>query len=241
MLGKRFLQFLRIKPSIKLEPKTELDDLCYRINALKLSEKNNSLKISSSKTSQSQYWLRNSLFYYKKIQSQQGIRFYHTSIVCHKKQKILQDMDHIDANGSIKHEVIQQREAFLKKHSMMQNKILHKNRIVYANYHLYDTRQLDANGNTNLQRMQSGNCPVGLDGNDLIVIHHLDQSHDGAWIILTNSFHQNHHHQLHSNISPINQVKRDLFQKEKNLFWKNQAAIHCEQEQENPSMRRCGR
>ncbi|MCS5707903.1 HNH/ENDO VII family nuclease [Candidatus Berkiella cookevillensis] len=250
MLGTRFLQCFRIKPLIKkhhyteskIDPKTDLDDLCHRINALKLSQKNTKPKISSNETyTQPQHWMRSSLFYYRKAKYYQGIRFYHTSIICHKKPKILQDADHIDANGCIKNELIQQREAFLKKHDMMQNKILHENRIVYANYHLYDIGQLDANGNTNLQRMQNGNCPVGLDGRDLIVIHHLDQSHDGAWIILTNSFHQDYHPQLHSNISPINRVKRDLFQEEKNFFWKNQAAMHLDLDKENQPMRRYGR
>ena len=228
MLGTRFLGLFRAKPSIKkyhhteskIDPKTDFEDLCYRLDELKLSQKNT--------TFEPKYRTRSSLFYYKKIRSHQSMRLYHTSIICHKKQKILQDADHIDTNGSIKAELIQERKFFLEKHGMMQDKILHQNRIVYANYHLYDIGQLDANGNTNLQRMQNGNCPVGLDGSDLIVIHHLDQSHDGTWIILTNSFHQDYHSQLHSNISPMNRVKRDLFQEEKNFFWKSQAAMHLD-------------
>lgn len=250
MLGMLFSRLLQKKPSIrkchyrsdtKIEPKTELDDLCARIDALKLSHQETIQKSSFTRTqAQSHHWMRLSFLYSKRRQYYQGVRFYHASSVSYKKQKILQDAEHIDLNGSIKSDLIQQRESFLKKHGMMQNKIIHESRIVYANYHLYDIWQLDANGNTNLRRMQNGNCPIGLDGKDLIVIHHLDQSHDGTWIILTNSFHQDYHSKLHSNISPINRVKREQFQEEKNFFWKSQAAMHLEWDKENRTTRRYG-
>ncbi len=63
MLGTRFLGLFRAKPSIKkyhhtesqIDSKTDFEDLCYRLDELKLSQKNT--------TFEPQYRTRSSLFY----------------------------------------------------------------------------------------------------------------------------------------------------------------------------------
>lgn len=151
-------------------------------------------------------------------------RFLHfTASNFSSRSKQQQHQHHLNARGFIKGEILDQRRSFLSNHGMLKDKMLYDGRTVYANYHLFKLMQEDAQGKTNLERMQNGNCPLGLDGEDYIVIHHFSQTHSGDWVVLTNEFHCTYHQELHSFCTPIDRVDVRKFQREKKAFWKCQA------------------
>jgi hypothetical protein len=153
-------------------------------------------------------------------------RSYFTSLVLYKR--ISKDMCDLNEKGLIKDEILRQRKAFLKEHSMLENKIDYLGRPVYANYYLYDVNQIDMIGRSNLQRMLCGICPIDKTGKDILSIHHFDQTMDGPWIILPGRFHQEQTKKLHSEVSLANGVNKQRFAKERIEYWKYQASLELE-------------
>ena len=78
--------------------------------------------------------------------------------------------------------------------------------------------QLDANGFTNLQRMQSG---LDINGNPF-ELHHIGQNADGALAILTVEEHDNA--VLHG-FKAISEIDRKAFAKQRKRFWKTMAKL----------------
>lgn len=155
-------------------------------------------------------------------------RYFHTSPI------LRADTHHLDAHGRIKEKYINKRLKLLDEQKLLQDVIEVEGRKIYQNEHLYNPDDTDYEGNTNLERMKRGNCPLCPDGG-FIVIHHLDQRHAGDWVILTNNFHQYYDLALHSQVSLEEGVQRDEFNKEKKAYWKSVAQrIEHERELEQP-------
>lgn len=146
-------------------------------------------------------------------------RFYSTST----RKKIYKDLDQ---DGTIKAEILEARRKVLLENGLLEDEFLYEGRIVYANKHLYDLNQTDSLGRSNFQRMQNGFCPVDRTGEDIIVIHHFDQTMSGPWVILTNRFHEQMHDQLHSDIVLKDKVRRKQFALQRKDYWKCQ--LQCE-------------
>lgn len=153
-------------------------------------------------------------------------RSYFTTPIIYKR--LSKDVFDLNEKGSIKEEILSQRKAFLKVHDMLENKIDYLGRPVYANYHLYDINQIDMIGRTNLQRMLRGICPIDKTGQDILTIHHFDQTMEGPWVILPCCFHQLHTAKLHSEVSLSNGVNKQRFAKERIAYWKYQASLELE-------------
>ena len=139
------------------------------------------------------------------------------------KPKEKMDWEHLDGSGKIKASILEKRKQFLQERGLLKDCFTYKNRLVFANKHLYDLSQKDTLGRTNLERMEQGFCPVDKTGQDIIIIHHFDQTMLGPWVILTNLFHQNESRQLHSFLILKDKVIRDKFNNERNQYWKYQA------------------
>ena len=147
--------------------------------------------------------------------------FYSTTVLYdHKK--------HLDRDRAIKEEYLIQRREFLQKHKLLQNENYFKDKVVYENFHLYDVNQVDKYGFTNLERMQNGLAPIAKDGIDYLIIHHFDQTHDGDWIILLNSFHSENDLALHTHAKVSRGVVRHVFAKERMEYWQHVANTHLE-------------
>ncbi|MBS0287939.1 MAG: hypothetical protein JSR17_11620 [Proteobacteria bacterium] len=147
------------------------------------------------------------------------------------KQSKHMDWHHLDKKGAIKEDILQIRKHFLEKHNLLQDMFYYRDRIVYANQHLYDIYQKDTLGRTNLQRMLAGFCPVDKTGQDIIIIHHFDQTMSGTWVVLTHRFHHEQSENLHSNVWVTDKVIRSAFKKERQAYWKFQAKelLECKQ------------
>ena len=141
----------------------------------------------------------------------------------HSSVPTLDERTHLDVLGHIKHELIHERIEFLQEHNLLEDKIDYEGRSIYCNKHLFSLNAKDRSGRTNAHRMAKGLCSV-TDDFDLVIIHHLDQSHHGDWVVLTNHFHQTYDRQLHSKTTVRNPVNRGTFQQEKKRYWKQQAS-----------------
>ncbi|EKM0669014.1 RHS domain-containing protein [Cronobacter turicensis] len=69
-------------------------------------------------------------------------------------------------------------------------------RKVYQRDNLFDPHYVDADGATNIQRMQAGNAPIGHDGLELN-LHHLTQDEPGAMVEILSSYHSKNDRILH--------------------------------------------
>ena len=94
---------------------------------------------------------------------------------------------------------------------------------------MYDPYHVDAEGIMNIDKMLNGNFPIGYDGVRITIIHHFDQKHKGAWVVLPDRFHRKNHGVLHSKPNPIDGVNRSAYGKERNEFWINQAQMIVEE------------
>ncbi len=137
-----------------------------------------------------------------------------------KKQQ--RDYLHLNEQGVIKKEILAIRQDFLKQHGLLQDKFKYEGRLVYGNFHLYDTEQKDIYGLTNLQRMSKGLCPINKVGKSLIIIHHFDQTMDGPWIILSDEFHCKFSKDLHSEVRVSGAVNQQ-FEEQRRAYWKYEA------------------
>ncbi len=146
------------------------------------------------------------------------------------------DNDHVDEDGKIKDIILAQRKKFLKDNDLLKDCFTYYDRIVYANKHLYDLHQKDTIGRSNLERMRNGYCPVDKSGQDIIIIHHFDQTMQGPWVILTQSFHQNESRNLHSFVILKDRVNRHKFNIERQQYWKYIAKEYDSNPQSKESM-----
>lgn len=139
------------------------------------------------------------------------------------KLKIRMDWEHLDEQGEIKTSILESRKKFLRQHGLLRDEFYYQGRVVYANKHLYDIHQKDVLGRTNLNRMLSGLCPVDKTGEDIIIIHHFNQTMSGPWVILTNVFHEEKSDHLHSYVWLKDKVIRTEFKRQRQDYWRFQA------------------
>ena len=79
----------------------------------------------------------------------------------------------------------------------------------------------DAQGRTNIERMQQGLAPIGTDG--LVVeLHHLKQKDNGVIIEVTNSEHRKYTKTLHR-YRDVSEIDRKEFEKWRRKYWQNRA------------------
>jgi hypothetical protein len=86
-----------------------------------------------------------------------------------------------------------------------------------------DPDQVDAKGDTNLQRMQNGKAPLDKDGNP-IELHHIGQKQDSALAELTPAQHRGNGNDcvLHDK-NKESEIDRANFDKERQAHWKARA------------------
>jgi RHS repeat-associated protein len=95
---------------------------------------------------------------------------------------------------------------------------------VYQRDDYIDPNRVDAQGRTNLERMQSGRAPIGPDGNPL-QLHHLTQRQTGAIAEITQTLHQQYSRILHINPSSIpSGIDRAAFGAWRQRYWMARAA-----------------
>lgn len=151
---------------------------------------------------------------------------FHLTRSFHTTATIFHHKSHLDSSGAIKAEYLNQRREFLKNYQLLRDQTTFENRVVYENRDLYDVHDIDKYGLTNLQRMLKGLAPVASNGTDHVVIHHFDQTHNGEWVVLLNSFHEEHDLSLHSQVKVRNGVNRQMFAKERMAYWQHVANTH---------------
>ncbi|MGE3319168.1 MAG: HNH/ENDO VII family nuclease [Candidatus Berkiella sp.] len=154
----------------------------------------------------------------------QPMRFFHATAA------VFKDKHHLDRHGIIKEFYLKFRRDFLSKHRLLQDEVVFQEHRIFENRHLYRMDDIDIHGETNLQRMLKGKAPITREGKDYLVIHHFDQTHDGDWIVLPNSFHERHDSELHSQIKVRNRVIRHVFAKERIAYWQHVANTHLEKQ-----------
>jgi RHS repeat-associated protein len=94
---------------------------------------------------------------------------------------------------------------------------------VYQRNDLIDSNLVDAQGRTNLERMQKGLAPLGPDGKS-INLHHMTQMDDGAIAEVTQTFHYGNYGTIHINPNTIpSGIDRKAFEAWKKDYWKNRA------------------
>jgi len=138
------------------------------------------------------------------------------------------DKHHLDKKGKIKETFLIERREFLIAHGLLKDEITFSNHRVFKNSHLYDLNQPDKYGSTNLERMLHGLAPIAKNGTDYLVIHHFDQTHQGDWVVLLNSFHEKYDRDLHTQVKIKGGVNRQLFSHERMAYWQQVAKNHLE-------------
>lgn len=123
-----------------------------------------------------------------------------------------------NAAGFIKDPIIQSRLLFLEENGLLNDIYYFERRLIFRNLHLMNLQCPE-----NLARMQRGCAPISKDG-QAMVVHHLDQTHSGAWVVLTEGFHQQHDKSLHTSRAPQDSVDRNKFNAERKRFWQNTAS-----------------
>jgi len=94
---------------------------------------------------------------------------------------------------------------------------------VFQRNDLIDPHLVYKDSLTNVQRMQWGRAPIGLDGYP-IELHHLIQSPDGSIAEVTRTFHQRYSRTLHINGNTIpSGIDRAAFAKWREAYWKHRA------------------
>ena len=94
---------------------------------------------------------------------------------------------------------------------------------VYQRNDLIDPNKVDNLGRTNLQRMEQGLAPLGLDGKSMN-LHHMTQMNDSAIAEVTQTFHQTNSSVIHINPNTIpSGINRSEFGDWRSAYWKNRA------------------
>jgi RHS repeat-associated protein len=94
---------------------------------------------------------------------------------------------------------------------------------VYQRDDLINPGATDAQGRTNLQRMESGRAPIGPDG-ELVNLHHTIQSPDGPLAEVSATFHRENSAVLHINPSETpSGIDRSAFREFRKQYWMNRA------------------
>lgn len=97
----------------------------------------------------------------------------------------------------------------------------------------FDFDYVDANGKTNLERMQKGRVPIGKDG-IYVELHHLIQREKGEIAEISGKVHRENHKLLHINPSSIpSGINRAAFRKLRKAYWKRRAALEIRRRAES--------
>lgn len=123
--------------------------------------------------------------------------------------------DHLNAQGYIKDKLVQERLEFLGAHGMLEDPYYLERRVIFRNLHLFD-----AYAKMNREKMARGLAPMSHDGH-LMVLHHLDQTHESIWVVLSDDFHRKNDRQLHSQVATATPVQRKEFAKERRRYWQD--------------------
>ena len=95
---------------------------------------------------------------------------------------------------------------------------------VFQRNDLFDPKYFDIRtGKTNVELMQAGRAPIGMDGKS-INLHHMLQSDRGSIVEVTQTFHQKNSSVIHINPNTIpSGIDRGKFNKWRSNYWKNRA------------------
>ncbi|HEL6826649.1 TPA: hypothetical protein U0C37_002974 [Listeria monocytogenes] len=103
------------------------------------------------------------------------------------------------------------------------NEVVFKGTKVYQKDNIIDINKVDVKGRTNLQRMEKGLAPLGLDGNP-INLHHMTQREISSIAEVEQSFHQINSKTIHINPNSIpTGIDRKAFNKWRSDYWKERA------------------
>lgn len=85
---------------------------------------------------------------------------------------------------------------------------------------IFNPNFVDKQGRTNIQRMEQGLAPIGIDGKS-VNIHHIDQTNNGPVMEITATKHQKDYKKLHTNIGQSSsQINRSEFDNWRRGYWK---------------------
>jgi hypothetical protein len=88
---------------------------------------------------------------------------------------------------------------------------------------IFDPGFVDKLGRTNVQRMQKGLPPIGIDG-FRVNLHHTLQEMSGPLMEILQTAHKKYHRVLHINPSSIKSgIDRRLFRRERRQYWRERA------------------
>ncbi len=94
---------------------------------------------------------------------------------------------------------------------------------VQQNNSLFDPNFVDKRGRTNIDRMEKGLAPIGVDGKS-VNLHHVDQTMDGGVMEITDTQHKQKYSTLHQNTGQQpSQIDRPEFNKWRGEYWKSRA------------------
>ncbi len=83
----------------------------------------------------------------------------------------------------------------------------------------FDPNFVDRQGRTNIQRMEQGLAPIGIDGKS-VNIHHIDQTNNGPVMEITATQHQQNYSNLHTNMGQVpSQINRIEFNSWRREYW----------------------
>ncbi|MDQ3805948.1 MAG: hypothetical protein M3416_19225, partial [Acidobacteriota bacterium] len=103
------------------------------------------------------------------------------------------------------------------------NPVFFRGNKVYRSQHGIDPNRRDAQGRTNLERMQAGEPPLGSDGVSM-QLHHMLQTQNGPIIELTATQHRQWYRTIHINPNTIpSGINRSAFNTWKRNYWKARA------------------
>ena len=103
------------------------------------------------------------------------------------------------------------------------NKVEHNGTKVYQRNDIIDPGRVDKMGRTNIERMEQGLAPLGLDGKS-VNLHHMTQTNDSAIAEVTQTFHQQNKGVIHINPNTIpSGIDRSTFNSWRKSYWKNRA------------------
>ncbi len=140
----------------------------------------------------------------------------------YRRYKSTKSHPDFDKDKLIKDEVVNERLQKLEQDGLTANQSYTQRRIVFNNLHLYQRDRRTRLGKANHKRMAKGNAPHCDDGKPLN-LHHIDQTQDGPWAVVTEDYHKSNHQDLHTNAQNAQAVKRNKFKTQRNNYWKSMA------------------
>ena len=84
---------------------------------------------------------------------------------------------------------------------------------------IFDPNFVDNLGRSNVQRMEQGLAPIGIDGKS-VNIHHIDQTNNGTLMEILATEHQLNYSNLHTNVGQYpSQINRGEFNNWRRGYW----------------------